>query len=403
MWGGEFGAIGFVSLSDPETVIPIVTEPWDVENFTESGSHRLWVVNERGRSTLRLAREGLEPETLETPKGVISSLLLPPARPAAAVLILEAATRPAEIAVIDLKTGDLRYLTDSRPPGLLKIAPVEPQVVNYPSENGRRIDALLYRPPGDGPFPVAMMVHGGPHGQERPDYTRSGLYQFLTTRRIALFSPQMSGSSSYGTSFQRSIYRDWGGIDLEDFAAALCYLQSTDWADPRRVAVAGGSYGGFAALSCLSRLDHPWAAGVSLYGPANLVTFARNCPPTWRSFVDTVLGNPDRDADFLRERSPITYADQITSPLFVIQGAMDPRVPQNEADQIVTEVRASGTPVRYDIYPDEGHGFTRRDNEIQAYTDLSSFLIDHLTAAKSAQPTTSRRSPVSLFHPRVTS
>ncbi|MCW2919622.1 MAG: peptidase prolyl oligopeptidase active site domain protein, partial [Actinomycetia bacterium] len=125
-------------------------------------------------------------------------------------------------------------------------------------------------------------------------------------------------------------------------------------------------------------LPRPWAAGVSICGPSNLVTLARECPPTWRHFVNTTLGNPDTDADLLSSRSPVNYVQNIIAPLFVIQGAQDPRVPKAEADQIVERLRARGIEVRYDLYDDEGHGFTNRDNEIQAYTDIAAFLTHHL-------------------------
>src|ERR1700683_5383033 len=141
------------------------------------------------------------------------------------------------------------------------------------------------------------------------------------------------GSAGYGIAWQQAIYKDWGGIDLDDFAAAAVYLTTLDWADPRRLAGLESSYGGFAALSCVSRLPHLWAAAVSICGPANLETLARSMPPSWATTVATMIGDPGKDADRLRERSPVTYASQITAPLLVLQGATDPRVPQAESDQ----------------------------------------------------------------------
>ena len=140
----------------------------------------------------------------------------------------------------------------------------------------------------------------------------------------------------------------------------------------------GGSYGGFAALSCLARLPYRWAAGVSLCGPANLVALARACPPTWKHFVAAVLGDPETDAGDLRQRSPITYADTITAPLLVLQGARDPRVPRAESDRLVDRLRSRGVDVRYRVFDDEGHGFTDRENELLAYEEIARFLCDHL-------------------------
>ena len=322
-------------------------------------------------------REGQEIPIPALPAGEVTAIQIS-ADGHTVALLLDTATRPAEVAIVDLKQGSFRYLTDSRPPGLQLIRPTEPERVSFPSENGRVVSALQYRPEGPGPFPALIWIHGGPHGQERPGYSRAGLYQYLVTRKIAIIGPDMAGSTGYGTSFQKLLHRDWGGVDLEDFAATLAYLRSLDWVDSTRIAVAGGSYGGFAALTCLSRLDHPWAAGVSLCGPSNLVTLATACPPTWRNFVDRVLGNPEKDAELLRQRSPITHAERIEAPLYVFQGAKDPRVPRAESDQIVEKVRANGIDVRYDIYPDEGHGFTSRDNEIRVYGEIGNFLLQHL-------------------------
>jgi dipeptidyl aminopeptidase/acylaminoacyl peptidase len=178
--------------------------------------------------------------------------------------------------------------------------------------------------------------------------------------------------------YQQLIHHDFGGDDLKDFEAAARYLRTLDGVDPQRIGVFGGSYGGFATLSCLSRLPAYWACGVSLFGPSNLVTLARTAPPTWQSMMAGWLGDPDTEADFLLSRSPSTYADDIRAPLFVIQGANDPRVVKDESDQIVDKLRGRGVDVRYDVYPDEGHGFTKTHNETKAMRDTADFLVAHL-------------------------
>jgi dipeptidyl aminopeptidase/acylaminoacyl peptidase len=255
---------------------------------------------------------------------------------------------------------------------------VEPEPVVYPASAGRSVHALLYRPDSQGPYPVVLSIHGGPEAQERPMYLRSGLYQHLLSQGIAVFAPNIAGSTGYGATHQKLIYRNWGGFDLDDLDHAVRYLQADPGIDSDRIAAMGGSYGGFAALSCLARLPYQWAAGVSLCGPTNLVTLARACPPTWKHFVATVLGDPDTDAEYLTQRSPTTYADAITAPLFVLQGARDPRVPRAEADQLVTRLREHGVSVRYEVFEDEGHGFTNRENELRAYEEIAEFLGDHL-------------------------
>ncbi|WP_024934276.1 S9 family peptidase [Actinomadura welshii] len=378
IWG-EFIAAARCRLDDG-TLEPISHHEWDVEGIEAAGDTLLWSVNVDGRSTLH-ARHGDDVQTLpDIPPGVVNALALAPGADPV-VLLLDTATRPSEIAVLDVTDG-FRYLTDARPPALRVIEPVEPESVIYPASCGRSIHALLYRPHTPGPHPVLLSIHGGPEAQERPAYLRSGLYQHLLDQGVAVFAPNIAGSTGYGATHQKLIYRNWGGCDLDDLDQAARYLRSTPGLDGERIAVMGGSYGGFAALSCLARLPYPWAAGVSLCGPTNLVTLARACPPTWKHFVSVVLGDPDVDADYLTQRSPITYADAITAPLFILQGARDPRVPRAESDQLVARLRDRGVDVRYDVFPDEGHGFTSRKNELLAYEEIAQFLRGHLLAQR---------------------
>lgn len=373
---GEFITGAYYSLRDAK-LRPVVTADWDVETVREAGETFLWTVNDNGRSVLNVRSGDDEPKQPPLPPGVINAIDV--ARDGSiAALQIEMATRPAEIAVLDLTSDTLTYLTDTQPPGLAAVEPVEPQTVTFPARDGRTVHGLLYRPHGEGPFPVVMWIHGGPEAQERFTYERAGLYQYLLDQGIAIYAPNAAGSSGYGLKFRTLLYRDWGGADLHDFEDATAYLKSLSWIDPHRLAVAGASYGGFAALSCLTRLPDLWTAGVSLYGPSNLVTLAAACPPTWRAFVNTVLGDPVADADFLTQRSPISYVDRLTAPLMVVQGARDPRVPKDEADQVVDKLRSRDVDVRYLVYPDEGHGFTNRDNEIAAYKEVGDFLIAHL-------------------------
>ncbi|MFG2245766.1 S9 family peptidase [Spirillospora sp. NPDC048823] len=376
VWG-EFTCVGRYSLTD-SSLVRITDDEWDVEQIEAAGDTLVWSINQGGRSVLRATRNGIELPLADVPQGVIDAIDLSPDGERI-VLEIDTATRPSEIGLLEPAAG-FRYLTDVRPPAIHLVEPVQPDLITYPASGGRRVHALLYRPHATGPHPVLLSIHGGPEAQERPEYAYSGLYQYLLNQGVAVLAPNIAGSTGYGLTHQKLIYRNWGGIDLDDLDHAVRHLRTLSDIDADRIAVMGGSYGGFAALSCLSRLPYRWAAGVSFCGPSNLVTLARACPPTWRPTVDAVLGNPDTDAQHLTRRSPITYADAITAPLLVIQGARDPRVPQDESDQIVTLLRARDVDVRYDVYPDEGHGFTNRTNEIKAYGDIAEFLLTHLTS-----------------------
>jgi len=226
-------------------------------------------------------------------------------------------------------------------------------------------------------LPLVVMPHDGPSGRDVWGFDY--LQQFLVSRGYAVLQVEYRGSSGYGISYQKLIHRDWGGDELKDFEWAHTYLQSLDWVRTDRIGVYGGSFGGFATLSCVSRLPDLWAAAVDIVGPSNLVTFAKAVPPTWRSIMASWVGDPYTEVDFMMSRSPITYVDQIRTPLFVIQGANDPRVVQAESDQIVASLRERGVDVRYDVYEDEGHGFTKRHNLVKGMRDTAEFLVERLT------------------------
>jgi dipeptidyl aminopeptidase/acylaminoacyl peptidase len=162
--------------------------------------------------------------------------------------------------------------------------------------------------------------------------------------------------------------------------AAVQYLRGQDWVDPARIGLYGFSYGGFVVLASLGKLAHLGWAGAAVHsGPSNLITLAKASPPTWRTLIARVIGDPDTEADRLLSRSPVTYADRIEAPILVIQGANDPRVPKAESDQIVERLRGRGVEVNYDVYPDEGHAFVRAENIVKPWSDIGEFLIAHLS------------------------
>lgn len=375
--------VGLVRLDLASGAISVVEAPdWDIEHAAVVADGRLavWSVNVDGVSRLggRNLLAGTSPAFPDIPRGALTAMSA--ARDGGGVCVLAAtATRPENVGVVDIAAGGFRWVTDSVPTVADAASFVEPELVRFRTHDGRDIPAYLYRPVGVGPFGVVLSIHGGPEFQERPDYSYNGLYQYLLSRGVGVLAPNVRGSTGYGTLYQKLIHHDWGGDELKDFEHAHRYLTSLDWVNPAQIGVFGGSYGGFATLSCVSRLPGPWAAAVSIVGPSNLVTFVASVPPTWRRFMAEWVGDVDTEKNFLRERSPITYADDIVTPLFVIQGAHDQRVVQAESDQIVERLRTRGVDVRYDVYPDEGHGFTKRFNEAKALSDTAEFLIGYLT------------------------
>jgi dipeptidyl aminopeptidase/acylaminoacyl peptidase len=381
--GQEFTGLAFVDAKTGE--MEWVEQPeWDIEGVAASkdGRYLAWSVNENGCSKLhvRSLESGNEVALPELPGGVLKGGLTFSPDGGKLALLMETPVQPAEIYLIDLEAGTLRQLTESWLRDLSDVKMVEPELVQFAAFDDRQIPAWLYKPEGEGPFPVVYSIHGGPEAQERPVYAYRGFYQYLLNQGIAVFATNIRGSSGYGKSYQKLIHRDLGGNDVKDFEAAVKYLQSLDWVDPERIGVFGGSYGGFAVLTCVSRLPDYWAAAVDIVGPSNLVTMLRSFPPTWKDVAKATFGDVDTEEEDLLRRSPITYVDQIKTPLFVIQGANDPRVVKAESDQIVEKLRSRGVEVKYDVYEDEGHGFTKKENELKGLGDSAEFFVQHLVA-----------------------
>jgi dipeptidyl aminopeptidase/acylaminoacyl peptidase len=374
----EFMGLAFFRIASG-AVEWLETPDWDVEEVATSadGQYLAWTVNEDGSSRLfvRHLPTGTLVDLPDIPVGVIGTVTA--ARTGNKLgFLLSRPNHSAEIYVLDLAESTLTQITYGFLGGIDPAELITPEVVAFPSFDGRDIPALLYRPAGAGPFPAILSIHGGPQAQERSYY--DGMYQYLLNRGIGILAPNARGSTGYGKTYQRLINHDWGGDDLKDFEAAVTYLRDLDWVDADRIGVYGGSYGGFAVLSCISRLPDYWAAAVDVVGPSNLVTTVETGPPTWRRLDNQLIGDPDTEREFLLSRSPVTYADAITTPLFVIQGANDPRVPKAESDQIVERLRARGVDVRYDVYEDEGHGFTKRENVLKEQRDTAEFFEHHL-------------------------
>jgi dipeptidyl aminopeptidase/acylaminoacyl peptidase len=369
-----------------------ITPAWDVSHVMGSrdGRYLLWDVNEDGLSKLHVRdqKTGRMLSLPHIPRGVISMPTFSPDGRRVA-FFLSSGTFPAELFVLELKPdrsrrpvrfGTVKQITHSLLGGVEPKDLIEPQLIRYRSTDGFKIAAWLYKPKNlkrGQRAPVVVAVHGGPEAQEHP-YYGYGLYQYWLSRGIGILAPNIRGSTGYGKTFQMAIYRDWGGGELRDIEHGVKYLHSLHWVDPGRIGIFGPSFGGFVVLSAISRLPQYWAAAVDWFGPSNLVSSILTDPPWWRKMDELTIGDPEKDYDDLMARSPITYADQIRTPLFVIQGSLDMRVVKGESDQIVEKLRSLGVPVRYDIYEDEGHGFTKRANELKAVQDTAEFMEQHL-------------------------
>ena len=383
--GREFQGLAFQHL-EPGRRDWVETPERDVDEVAGSADGRVlaWTENLDGWARVRVRDLGRGEELPEprlphgtgSPAGSGLALSRDGSRLA---LVWDQPGRPPEVYVVETATGEARPVTESRLGGLRSLRLREPELVSYPSFDGREIPAWLYRPEGEGPAPFVLAIHGGPEAQERPIYRP--VYQYLLSRGIGVLATNVRGSTGYGKTYQKLIHHDWGGGDLEDWRHAAEWLRAQDAVDGGRLGVYGGSYGGFATLSCVTRLPEYWAAAVDIVGPANLLTFVRAVPPTWLRFMAKWVGDPQTEEEFLRGRSPITFVDQVRAPLLVLQGANDPRVVKSESDQMVERLRELGREVEYVVFEDEGHGFTRYANEVRAYRLTCEWLERHLGAA----------------------
>ena len=382
--GREFQGLAFQRLDGSREWIEAPDRDIDEVAGSADGRVLAWIENVDGwgRVRVRDLERGEDLPEPQLPQGVGSNYgaaaLCVSRDGSRLALVWDRPARPPEVYVVETATGEARPVTESRLGGMSALSLREPELIAYPSFDGREIPAWLYRPAGDGPAPFVVAIHGGPEAQERPAYRP--VFQYLLSRGIGVLATNIRGSTGYGKTYQTLIHHDWGGGDLEDWRHAAEWLRAQDFADGDRLGVYGGSYGGFATLTCVTRLPEYWAAAVDIVGPSNLLTFVRAVPPQWLRFMAAWVGNPDTEEEFLRERSPITYVDDVRAPLLVIQGAKDPRVVKAESDQMVERLRELGREVEYVVFEDEGHGFTRYPNEVRGYRLTCEWLERHLTA-----------------------
>jgi len=255
---------------------------------------------------------------------------------------------------------------------------VEPDLVRYETFDGREIPAFFSVPENAdvGETPVIVDIHGGPESQRRPSF--SGLTQYLLSRGYAVFEPNVRGSTGYGRTYTHLDNVEKRMDAVKDVGAALDWLADHPAVDPDRFVAKGGSYGGFVVLAALTEFPERWAAGVDSVGIANFVTFLENTGPWRRELREAEYGSLAEDREFLERISPINNIEYIEAPLFVLHGANDPRVPLPEAEQVAEEARDRGVPVRKLVFEDEGHGISKLENRIEAYSQVVDFLDEYV-------------------------
>ena len=292
----------------------------------------------------------------------------------------------SDLYVYNIKTRDVKKLTSTLNPEINTDDLVEGKVVRYESFDGIVIPAILYMPHQASPknkVPALVWVHGGPGGQSTLYYRP--LVQYLVNHGYAIIAVNNRGSSGYGKTFYRMDDRNHGEGDLMDCIYAKNYLAETDLVDPDKIGIIGGSYGGYMVMQALTSQPKAFAVGVNLFGVTNWLRTLQSIPPWWESYREALyqeMGDPATDSVRLHKISPLFHADNIVQPTMVLQGAQDPRVLQVESDEIVEAARANGAPVEYVLFEDEGHGFVKKENQIEANGKILIFLDKYLKQSK---------------------
>ena len=293
-------------------------------------------------------------------------------------MTISGATAPPDIWLLDVSTRTLRQVTHTRYEGIDLTKLVRPELVTFKAHDGLDLSGWLYRPIGrSGPAPFVVSFHGGPEGQERPGFRSD--YQALVAQGIGVFAPNVRGSSGFGKRF---VNLDNGPLRFEgikDLKDCVDYLVTNRMADPKRVGITGGSYGGYMTMVGVTFYPDLFAAGVDLFGMVNFFTFFEKTEPWMAAISTTEYGDPKTQENLLRDLSPLGKLDRIKTPLMVQHGANDTNVPVVEAQQIVENLKRRGVPVEYILFPDEGHGFRKEKNRITSTVKMVEFFVAHLT------------------------
>jgi dipeptidyl aminopeptidase/acylaminoacyl peptidase len=365
----------------------VLEADWDVADvsFSEKGRYQVSVVNEEARNALSVLDTSTgQPLALPDPAmGDVTGLVVSPSE-ARLAFYASGDTSPGDLYMAEAGSPTATRLTTSLDPDIDEAVLVEGADVRYPSGD-LEIPAILYKPrqaSAQSPVPAVVWVHGGPGGQSRHGYNPS--VQHLVNHGYAVLAVNNRGSSGYGKTFFHLDDRRHGEVDLADCVAGRSYLEGLDWVDADKIGIMGGSYGGYMVAAALAFQPEAFDVGIDIFGVTNWLRTLQSIPPWWTSQRDSLyaeMGDPATDQERLTRISPLMHAGNIVKPLLVVQGANDPRVLKVESDELVAAVQKNGVPVEYLVFPDEGHGFLKKENRIRASEAYLTFLEQHLPAS----------------------
>jgi dipeptidyl aminopeptidase/acylaminoacyl peptidase len=364
---------------------PLVKAEWDVlfVTISDSGRYRVAGINQDARTVVKIHdnKTGREVVLTGLPPGDLGQVRFSRDETKLA-LTVSSDTSPPDVYTVDLQSNRSARLTQALNPAIKESDLVSAQVVRYKSFDGLPIPSILFKPKGasaTAKMPALVLVHGGPGGQSRAGY--QAMVQHLVNHGYAVLAANNRGSSGYGKTFYHMDDKRHGEVDLQDIVYGKNYLASLDWVDKNRIGIIGGSYGGYMVGAALAFEPDVFKVGINIFGVMNWVRTLTSMPSWWEAQKVALydeLGDPATDAERHRRISPLFHAKNIKAPLLVVQGKNDPRVLQVESDEIVAAVKANKVPVEYIVFPDEGHGFTKRENRIKASDAYVSFLQRYL-------------------------
>ncbi|PKA83879.1 dipeptidyl aminopeptidase/acylaminoacyl peptidase [Ulvibacter sp. MAR_2010_11] len=381
----EFSYLMQYNLEDG-TKTKVLEKPWDISSFyfTHNGTYQLLFTNEDAKTVMEVI-DVASGDRVVFPKfegQYISGAEF--SRDESMVLLSVGGSHtPTNSYSYNLATKELHQLTDVLNKEIDGNDLVSATVVRFKSFDGLEIPAIYYQPKqasADNKVPALVWVHGGPGGQSRQGFSHT--IQYLVNHGYAILAVNNRGSSGYGKSFFKMDDQNHGDKDLKDCIAGKDWLAAQDVIDADKIGIIGGSYGGYMTMAALTFAPEEFKVGVNIYGVTNWMRTLKSIPPWWESFKEalyTEMGDPNSaDSVRLRAISPLFHTEKVTKPLIVLQGTQDPRVLKIESDEIVEGVKKNGVPVEYVLFEDEGHGFVKKENQIEAYGKIRAFLDKYL-------------------------
>jgi protease II len=364
----------------------IYSDKWDVMYMylSESGKYHVIGINEDGRNKVLFFdhRTGKQIPFPAVKEGNVQGVSISPSEKN--MIIYVAGDRsPVNLWWYNFDTRKMQKLTSALNPEIDPNDLVDARVVRYQSFDGQEVPAIFYKPKqasGGRKVPALVWVHGGPGGQSRAGYSQA--IQYFVNHGYAILAVNNRGSSGYGKSYYKMDNQNHGDKDLKDCVWGKKWLASQSYIDASKIGIYGGSYGGFMSLAGIIQYPNEFKVGVDLFGVTNWLRTLKSVPPYWESFKKALydeMGDPEKDSVRLHNISPLFNTDKIKTPLLVLQGTNDPRVLQVESDEIVAGARKNGTPVEYVLFPDEGHGFRKKENQIKAAKVTLDFLDKYLS------------------------